>query len=231
VDVDAGVAERGAPPTVDLDEHRIAWAGFDEASGAPRTFLRVADRSDVTAQRTVLDAAVDDRLLWHPQLDGDTLWYGTIDPDFEATGEGDEIHVETVDLAAPSPEPRRVEMPGSAFEAAVTDGHVAWKSIEPGFSALTWGDISVEDRGSGDRFVVATRANHASVGARFVTFEEFFHRKMLVYDLATRRTIEIPDALPAAKGTIGVPEIAGDLLAFSISVRGEKTVYWVRLPD
>ena len=229
-EVDAGVAERGAPPTVDIDERRLAWAGFDEGSGSPRTFLRVAERSDVEAKRTPIEDDIDARLLWYPQLDDDTLWYSTIDPDFEGTGEGDAFRIETLDLADARAVPAIGE-PSNAFEAVVTPDFVAWKSVDPGFSALTWGQIHVLDRRSDEELVIATRANHPSLGSRFVTFEEFFHRQLLVYDLATRRTIEIPGSLPDGKGTIGVPVIADSLLGYSISVRGEKSVFWVRLPD
>ena len=43
--------------------------------------------------------------------------------------------------------------------------------------------------------------------------------------------LSVPDPLRGRKGTLGIPSIAGSLLAFSTSVRGEKTVYWIRLPD
>jgi hypothetical protein len=230
VEVDAGVAERGAPPTVDLDERRFAWAGFDEGSGSPRTFLRTAERSDVEAERTPIEDDIDERLLWYPQLDRNTLWYSTIDPDFEGTGEGDAFRIETLDLADPNAAPEVTGEMSNVFEPVVTPEFLAWKSVDPGFSALTWGQIHVLDRGSGEELVIASRANHPSLGSRFVTFEEFFHRQLLVYDLATRRTIEIPGALQGGKGTIGVPAIAGRLLAFSTSIRGEKTVHWVQLP-
>ncbi len=231
VEIDAGVAERGAPPTVDVDDQRIAWTGFDESSGSPRTFLRVAEQADLASERTLLDVDIDDRLLWYPQLDRDTLWYATIDPDFEASGEGDAMHIEMVDLAGRAFEPERFPEPGNAFEPNVTPDYVAWKSIEAGFSALTWGAIHVLARESAERFKIATRANHASVGSRFVAFEEFFHERLLVFDLATRQTIEIPDPLHGLRGTIGVPAVAGNLLAWSISVHGEKTVSWTRLPE
>jgi hypothetical protein len=231
IQVDAGVAERGAPPTVAIDAGRIAWAGFDEGSGEPRTFLRVAGRSEPGPARTLVESDIEDLLLWHPRLDGDTLWYATIDPDFEATGSGDAFHIETIDLAAPAPQPLRFQGADQAFEPVVTPAYVAWKKVDPGFSALTWGAIQVMDRHSGERFLVATRANHPSIGGRFVTYEEFFHRQLLIYDLAAHRSIEIPDPLRGSKGTIGTPAIGADLLGYSTSTRGEKTVYWARLPD
>jgi hypothetical protein len=231
VEVDSGVAERGAPPTVDVDERRIAWTGFDEGSGSPRSFLRVAERARPAIARTLLDVDIDDRLLWYPQLERDTLWYGSIDPDFRGTGGHDTISIETIDLASPSAEPVQLDEAGNPFEPVPTPEYLAWKSIAPGFSALTWGDIHVRDRRSAEGFVIATRANHPSVGARFVTYEEFFHEKLLVYDLDARRTIEVSDPFDGAKGTLGVPTIAGALLAYSVSTRGDKTVYWIRLPD
>ena len=229
--IDTGVAERGAPPTIAIDDSRIAWAGFAESSGSPRTFLRVTERADTDAARTLLDSDVDEELLWYPELDGHTLWYAAIDPDFEGTGIGDAFRIETIDLAGLSPKPAAFGDLESVFEPVVTHDFVAWKSVEAGFSALTWGELHVLDRRSGDELTIATRANHPSIGARFVAFEEFFHERLLLYDLSTRRTIEVPDPLRGRKGTLGIPSIAGSLLAFSTSVRGEKTVYWIRLPD
>jgi hypothetical protein len=230
-EVDVGAAEHGAPPTLAIDERRIAWAGFDESSGSPRTFLRVTERSDPDAARTLLGADVEDRLLWYPELDGDTLWYATIDPDFEGAGVGDAFHIETADLAGPSSEPAWFDDLENVFEPVVTRDFLAWKSLDPGLSALTWGEIHVRDRGSSDELTIATRANHPSVGTRFVAFDEFFHERLLLYDLAARRTLEVPDALPGRKATLGIPAVAGNLLGFSTSVRGEKIVSWIRLPD
>jgi hypothetical protein len=231
VEVDRGVAERGRPPTLDLDDRRVAWAGFDESSGTPRSFLRFTDLATPGAATTVLDVDIDERLLWYPELDGDALWYSTIDPDFEGTGVGDELHIETIDLSNVSAGPARFAGAGLDFEPAVTPDFIVWKSVEPGFSALTWGTLHVLDRGSNERFVLPGQADHPSVGARFIAFEEFFHRELLLYDLATRSIVKIADPMRGARGTIGVPSIAGDLLAYSISVKGSKSILWTLLPD
>ena len=229
VDVDSGLAKGGAPPTVAIDGRRLAWVGFDETSGEPRAFLRVADRSDPTIT-TLFESDIDDALLWYPQLDENTLWYAKIDPDFEGTGAGDAFHIESLDLETPSSAPVTFAGLELAFEPSVTPAYIAWKSVDRGFSALTWGEIGVLDRRSGQRFVIAAQTNHPSVGSSFVTFEEFFHERLVVYDLATHRSIEIPDPLHGAKGTIGVPVVAGDLLGYTASVGGASRVYWTRLP-
>ena len=229
VEIDRGRAERGRPPTLDIDGHRIAWAGFDESTGAPRTFLRSTDRSELAAPTTHLDVDIEDRLLWYPELDGDALWYSTIDPDFEASGAGDAVHIETMDLANPSAAASVFEGSGRDFEPAVSVDYVVWKSVEPGLSALTWGAIHVLDRRSNDRLVIPRQADHPSLGSRFVAFEEFFHDKVVLYDLTARSEFEL-DPPHGARGTVGVPTVAGDLLAYSVSRKGEITLYWAILP-
>jgi hypothetical protein len=129
VELDRGFAERGAPPTLAIDGGRIAWAGFVETSGAPRSFLRVVERASLDAPTTVLDLEIDDGLLWYPQLDRDTLWYGIIEPDFEGTGGGDDISIATIDLANPSAGPARFDGRDNDFNPAVAEDHVVWKSV------------------------------------------------------------------------------------------------------
>jgi hypothetical protein len=229
--IDAGVAERGAPPTVAIDGRRIAWAGFDEASGSPRTFLRFVEQATPSAARSVLDLDIDDALLWYPQLDRDTLWFAIIQPDFDGTRGGDAFRVETIDLANSSADPVSFEDLDNVFDPAVSPDHVIWKSVEPGLSALTWGDLHAHDRRSNERLVIAEQANHPSIGSRFVAFEEISRQKLLLYDLATRSLVEVPDPLRGARGTVGPASISGNLLGFSVSVKGSHTVYWSVLPD
>jgi hypothetical protein len=230
VELDRGIAERGAPPTPAIDERRIAWAGFDESTGTPRSFLRTVERARRAAPTTLLDLDIDAGLLWYPQLDRDALWYSIIEPDFEGTGAGDEFHIATIDLANPSGEPDQFMHLDRVFEPAVSTDYVVWKAVDPELAALTWGDLHALDRRSNERLVIAEQANHPSVGSRFVAFEEITHSELLLYDLATRALVEVPDPVPGANGTVGVPAVSGNLLGYSVSVKGSNTVYWNVLP-
>jgi hypothetical protein len=231
VELGRGVAERGAPPTLAIDGRRVAWAGFDETSGGPRSFLRVVERARPGSATTLLDLDIDEGLLWYPQLERDTLWYGIIEPDYAGTGAGDDISIATIDLTNPSGGPARFGGRGGDFNPAVSADHVVWKSVEPGFAALTWGELYVLDRSSNERLLFAEQANNPSIGSRFVAFEEISHRKVLLYDLATRTAVEIPDPMRGATGTVGPVAISGNLLGFNVSSKGSKTVYWTILPE
>ena len=231
VELDRGIAERGAPPTLAIDGRRVAWAGFDESSGSPRSFLRVIELVSPDAATTLLDVDIADGLLWHPQLDETTLWYGIIEPDFAGTAAGDEIHIETIDLAHPSAGPARFDGHDNDFNPAVSADYVVWKSVEPGFAALTWGQLHVLDRRTNERLVIADQANNPSIGSRFVAFEEISHQKLLIYDMATRSLVEVPDPIGGANGTVGPVAISGNLLGYSMSAKGSKTVSWTILPD
>ena len=230
VELERGVAERGAPPTLAIDDRRIAWAGFDESSGSPRSFLRVIDRANPDVPTTLLDLDIDDGLLWYPQLDRDTLWYSIIEPDFEGAGGGDASHIETMNMADPSAQRVRFEGGDNDFDAAVTVDYVVWKSVQPGLSALTWGSLHLLDRRSNERLVIAGQANHPTLGTRFVAFEEIAHEKVLLYDLATRSIVDLPDPMGGLNGTVGAPAISRNLLGYSVSVKGSNTIYWSILP-
>lgn len=229
--VDQGRAERGRPPTLAVDNRRVAWAGFDEAGGQPRSFLKVVDRAALGTPTTLLDVDVDQRLLWYPALDRETLWYSTIDPDFEGTGAGDRFHIETMDLTNTAGGPVAFEGAGLDFEAAVSEAFVAWKTVEAGFSALSWGELHVLDRRSNDRLVIPGQWDHPTLGSRFVAFEELFHERLALYDLATRALIDVADPPHGSRGTVGVPTIGGRLFAYSVFARGRNTVYWTILPN
>lgn len=229
--VDQGRAQRGRPPTLAVDDRRIAWAGFDEATGTARSFLKVVDGASLGTPTTLLDVDIDQRLLWYPALDGETLWYSTIDPDFEGTGAGDSFHIETVDLTNTVTGPVPFEGAGLDFDAAVSEDFVAWKTLEPGFSALSWGELHVLDRRSNDRLVIPGQWDHPTLGSRFLAFEELFHKRLMLYDLANRALIEVPDPPHGSRGTVGVPTVGGRLFAYSAFARGRNTVYWTILPD
>lgn len=231
VELDRGVAERGAPPTLAIDERRIAWAGFDESTGEPRSFLRVVERGGRAGPNTLLDLDIDAGLLWYPQLDRDALWYSIIEPDFEETGAGDEFYIASIDLANPSGESVPFQGLGRVFEPAVSSDYVVWKQVEPELSALTWGGLVALDRRSNERLVITGQANHPSIGSRFVAFEEITHQELLLYDLATRALVAVPDPMHGANGTVGIPAVSGNLLGYSVSVNGSKAVYWNVLPD
>jgi hypothetical protein len=231
VELDRGVAEGGAPPTLAIDAQRTAWAGFDESAELPRSFLRAADSASPAARTTLLDVDIESGLLWYPQLDGDSLWYSIIEPDFDGTGSGDAFHIETLDLADPSTDPVRFEDLDRVFEAAVSRDYVAWKSVDPELSALTWGELHLLDRRTNARLVLTGQANHPSIGSRFVAFEEISRQKVMLYDLATRSLVEIPDPLRGAKGTIGLTAVSGNLFAYTVSVKGTHSLYWTALPD
>jgi hypothetical protein len=119
----------------------------------------------------------------------------------------------------------------NVFDPAVSTDHVIWKSVEPGLSALTWGELHALDRRSNERLVIAEQANHPSIGSRFVAFEEISRRKLVLYDLATRSLAEVPDPIRGARGTVGPASISGSLLGYSVSVKGSHTVYWTLLPE
>ena len=231
VELDGGIAEHGAPPTLAIDGERIAWAGFEESSGAARSFLRVVERASPQVSTTLLDLEIDDALLWYPQLDRQTLWYGIIEPDFEGSGTGDAISIETIDLTNPTAGPARFDGRGSVFNPAVSADYVVWKAVEPGLAALTWGELRLLDRSSNEQLRIADQADNPSIGSRFVAFDEISHQKLLLYDLATGALLEVPDPIGGANGTVGPVAVSGHLLGFAVSSKGTKHVHWTTLPD
>jgi hypothetical protein len=230
-EIDRGFAAGGAPPTLAIDARRVAWAGFDESSGTPMTFLRVAERAAPAGTRTLVEADIETQLLWYPQLDGDTLWFARIEPDFDGTRGGDRFGLHTIDLLEPSSPREAFDGLDRIFDPAVSPDFVVWKSVEEGLSALTWGALHVLDRRSNERFDIPGRYNHPTLGTRFLGFEEFFRNELLLYDLRTGSLVDVPDALPRGPGTIGHVAIGGSLLGYTITARGGTHVGWAYLPE
>jgi hypothetical protein len=231
IEVDRGTAPgAGVAPTLAMDDQRIAWAAFDEPVGGPVSRLKVASVAIPGTATTLIDAPIGDRKLWYPALSGTELWYATIEPDPD--GLADEFHVERLDLTRPAAPPAVFRGPGHDFNPAVNARFVAWKTAEPGDSALNWGELHVLDRQSGAVTAIPVpKANRPSLGDRFVAFDEITHTQLVVYDLATQRLVELGRS-EAATPTYGGASVRGSLLSFLVQDgEGQPRIGWVKLPD
>jgi hypothetical protein len=231
IEVDRGsAAGAGVAPTLAIDDRRIAWAAFDEPASGPVSRLRVASLSDPQASTTLIEAPILDRKLWYPVLSGSELWYATIEPDPQ--GIDDEFHVERLDLTAPHAAPVVFRGPGRDFSPAVNGRFVAWKSTNPGDSALNWGELHVMDRSSGAVAAIpVAKANRPTIGDRFVAFDEITHTRLAVYDLASGRIVELERADSGAP-TYGGISLSGSLLGFFRQDAGaQPRIGWAILPE
>jgi hypothetical protein len=246
VQLDAGNAIHARQtPTLAMDDERVGWAAFDEprdATGDPLDVavsrLRVANVGDLRHVTTLLDRPVRESLLFYPALHGDELWYGTIFADFEATGVGDEYHIEVLDLHKPTAPPLRFAGTGNDFNPAANDRNVVWKTNVAGDSALNWGTLHVLDRESDAVAVIPVEhADLPSTGDRFIAFDEITHTRLLVYDPITRSVVDLGLSVAddaAGKVFFGGASLRGDILAFSVQAATtgtEPRVGWARLPE
>jgi hypothetical protein len=222
----------GGPPGIDLDDRRLAWAGFDEPPSGNYSFLRVADLADLAGVDTILEVPIEDGLLWTPVLDGSLLWYAVIHADFEQTGAGDEFHIESIDLGGSRD---RVRFAGTAndFDPAVTPSAIMWKTVQPGYAALTWGDLHVLDRSTGRvRDLPIDRANSPSVGDRFATFEEITRKRLLLYDIPHDELIDVSDGLPPGTTTVTAVSVFERLLVCAVGIgSAPPQIGWALLPE
>ncbi len=235
VEVDRGRSPNaGVAPTIALDDRRLAWASFDEPAGGPRSRLRVASIADLQTVTTILDAPIEERLLWYPALSGAELWYGTIKADFVGTRDP-EFHLEHVDLTNPGAAPVRFAGIGLDFNAVLSERYLAWKTNEQGDSALNWGTLHVLDRGSGDvAEVPIEHVNRPSLGDRFVAFDEISHVRLAVFDLETAKLVELGGQLGDEKVSFGGASLSGSLLTFSTQAAdgtGVPRIRWAMLPE
>jgi hypothetical protein len=223
----------GGPPGIDLDDRRLVWAGFDEPASGSYSFLRAADIGDLAHADTILKLAIDDGLLWTPVLDGNLIWYAVIHADFEQTGVGDEFHIESIDLGSPSRERRRFAGTANDFAPAVTSNTIMWKTVQPGYSALTWGDLHVQDRATGRvRDVEIDRADSPSIGDRFAAFEEITRKRLLLYDISDGELIDASDALPPGMTSVTSVTVAGKLLVCAVAAeQAPPQIAWALLPE
>jgi len=208
----------------------MAWAAFDEPSGGPVSRLKVEAVGSPATAMTLIDAPIRDRKLWDPALSGTQLWYATIDPD--PNGIADEFHIEHLDLTQPEAPPAVFPGLGHDFDPAVNARFVVWKATEPGDSALNWCALHVLDRQSGAVTLIAVaKANRPSLGDRFVAFDEITHTRLVVYDLATQRLVELRRAA-AATATYGGMSVSGSLLSFFVQDGARQPrIGWANLPE
>ena len=231
LEVDRGTAPgAGVAPTLAMDDRRMAWAAFDEPSGGPVSRLKVESVGAPGTAMTLIDAPIRDRKLWDPALSGTQLWYATIEPD--PNGVADEFHIEQLDLTRPEAPPTVFPGLGRDFDPAVNARFVVWKTTEPDDSALNWGALHVLDRQSGAATPIAVaKANRPSLGDRFVAFDEITHTRLVVYDLATQRLVELRRSA-AATPTYGGASVSGSLLSFFVQdSAGQPRIGWANLPE
>jgi hypothetical protein len=231
IELDRGSAPgAGVAPTLAMDDQRIAWAAFDEPAGGPVSRLRVASVSDPRSAITLIEAPIRDRKLWYPTLSGTELWFATIEPD--PMGIADEFHIEHLDLTAARAPAVVFRGLGHDFSPAVNARFVAWKTTEPGDSALNWGELHVMDRRSDSIAAIpVAKANRPSIGDRFVALDEITHSRLAVYDLATGLIVELVRT-ESGGPTYGGSSLSGRLLTFfTQATGGQPQIGWAILPE
>jgi hypothetical protein len=234
VELVRGVAkEAGFPPTLAMDDARVAWAGFDEPATGFVSRLGVAEIADIDRPQTLLERPIDQSLLWYPCLSGDELWYGTIAPNSDPTAIGPEYTLEMLDLSDPQSSPVPFGGHGHDFNPAVDDRYLVWKANVRGDAALNWGTLEVLDRRTqAVRTIPVDHANRPTLGSRYVAFDEILHARLAVYDLATGTVLDL-----AAEGsglTYAGETLSGNLLTFSAAEAngsGKPRIGWAILPE
>ncbi len=231
VELDRGRASRaGSSPTIAMDDTRIVWAGFDEPPSGPVSGLSMASIGDLSAVTELRTLPIRDGLLWYPTLNGDELWYGIIRADFDLTGVGDEFHLETLDLANRAKPPVPFPGAGNDFNPAVNGEFVAWKTTEPGDSALTWGTLHVMDRNTkAVAAIPVAKADRPTIGDRYVAFEEISRSRLAVYDTRTGSVVDLVP--PGGTGTYGGHSLSGRLLTFYTQTGEKPRIGWTILPE
>ena len=238
IEVDHGNAPHaGVAPTIALDDHRLAWASFEEPPSGPRSFLEMAEIDSLADVTTLLDARVEDRRLWYPAFSGDQLWYATISGDLEGLDDP-EYHIEHVDLARPGSAPVRFPGVGLDFNPALNDRSMVFKTNVQGDSALNWGTLRVFDLGAGGLTrIPIEHANRPSIGARYVAFDEITHSRLLLFDTTSGQVIDVGGMRPdAAAGAVlyGGASVSGNLLAFieqGTEPGAQPRIGWAILPE
>lgn len=232
VELDRGRAKgAGFPPTIAMDDERIVWAAFDDVEGGAVSRIAVASLGALEDVRTLIEVPVRDRLLWFPTLNGDELWYAIIDPDTDATGGGDELHLETLDLANPGAPPVRFSGLANDFNPAVNDRFVAWKTAEPGDAALNWGTLHVLNRRTQEETTIPVpHANRPSIGDRYLAFEEITHSRLAVYDTLSGGLLNLAPAA-SSPGSYGGQSLSGRLLVFTTPGPDRAQIGWAVLPE
>ena len=140
-----------------------------------------------------------------------------------------------LDLANPTAPPVRFAGSGNDFNPAVNDAFVAWKTSETGDSALNWGTLKVLDRRTQRVVTIPTEpANRPSIGDRYLAFDEIFHTRLEVYDLAAGKLLELASSGGSESGlSYGGESLQGRLLTFfeQGAGGGQPRIGWAMLPE
>ncbi len=220
--LDEGQSSSRYLPTLAMDDRLIVWAALDDPNsssggsqpdGDVSSAIRLAATNDLSEVTTLVSYRAIDGLLWYPALNGDEVWFGIIHGDWQ-NGVQDDIRVQTLDLSKPAAEPITFRGVGREFNPAADDRFVVWKSPEPGFSALNWGDIYVLDRASGARTHVSSEGGRPSLGRRFIAFDVITHRQLSLFDLQTGVLTRPVNLSNAGAQTVDGANVRGDLLTF-----------------
>jgi hypothetical protein len=222
LDSNAGDPQGLAVPAIltALTDGQLTWQAVHLVHGQEMWSLRSHDfLTGIT--RTLVEAPERQTEYWFPNADDrGRLVYSTMEYGPDHSAETAAYHVYVANLSDDPIKPRRLDKDGLAAEPVLAgDGDtVVWKSVSPGSSVGTWGQLARYSlaRDAVDSISVDGQhsLNYESAGNRFVVGWEWNSTSFVAYDLETDSTLPIEHHEPTSSINLVWAVVAGDMTVF-----------------
>jgi hypothetical protein len=223
----------GQLPSLSVSEDYLVWAAVHGSPAKSRLLLLDLR----TMEQGVLAEEAPDRVqYWFPDVDGQRIVYGTVEPNEAFTS--DERHVYLLDLEGQG-DPVRLDQSTSASEPAIQGDNVVWKESDPRLNFLVAGSLVRYSIASGrqEPLNIPTFEGlgfvEPTVGERFAAAWPQSDRMLYIADLETGEyppILDLGEADQDPHDAVARPDIEGDLLAYIFGpTGGELELRWVLL--
>ena len=229
--VDAGTGSE--LPTFAISRDHLVWATV-EVEPAESQLLDL-DLGSMD-RRVLVSAGPDHKQFWYPDVDGDRVVYGTVEP--QADLSEDQRHVYLLDLTVKGPG-ARLDHSQSASEPAIHGNDIVWKESDQRFNFKIAGQLVHYRIDSGTQEALDMPAEgdlgfvEPTIGNRFATAWPQSDRKLYLADLVNGTfppILDLGSTDDDPHDAVALPDISGNLLAYVFAPRrGDLELRWVVL--
>ena len=223
----------GQLPFFSISEDHVVWTAVH---GQPAMSQLLLLDLRTMEQRLLAEDEPGEVQYWFPDVDGQRIVYGTVEPNEDFTS--DERHVYLLDLERQG-DPVRLDQGTSASEPTIQGDNIVWKESDPRLNFLVAGSLVHYSIASGSREPL-TIPNfegfgfvEPTVGERYAAAWPESDRMLYIADLETGDyppIMDLGDTNEDPHDAVAHPDIEGDLLAYKFGpAGGELELHWILL--
>ncbi len=223
----------GQLPFFSVSDDHLVWTAVH---GKPAMSQLLLLELDTMEERLLAEDDPARVQYWFPDVDGQRVVYGTVEPNEDFTS--DERHVYLLELDG-DVDPVRLDRAMSASEPAIHGENVVWKESDPTLNFLNAGSLVHYAIDTGQLKPLDLRTPNGlgfvepTVGERYVAAWAQYLRSLYLADLEdgdNLQVLDLGDTSDDPHDTVAHPDIEGDLLAYKFGpAGGELELRWVRL--